>query len=50
MEKVYQKLATPSGYTDYFIWRTQRSAVGEESRAPVLLQSHLLAAEILKRV
>jgi phosphoglycerol transferase MdoB-like AlkP superfamily enzyme len=50
MEKVYQQLATPSGYTDYFIWRTQRAAMGEESRAPLLLQSHLLAAEILKRV
>ena len=50
MEKVYQQLATPSGYTDYFIWRTQRAAVGEENRAPLLLQSHLLAAEILKRV
>jgi hypothetical protein len=50
MEKVYQQLATPSGYTDYFIWRTQRAAMGEESRVPLLLQSHLLAAEVLKRV
>lgn len=50
MEKVYQQLATPNGYTDYFIWRTQRAAAGLKSGAPLLLQSHLLAAEILKQV
>ena len=51
MEKVYQQLGTPSGDTDYFIWRT-RTKTERKSNAqarlrglvPDLLSTHHLAS------
>jgi len=37
MEKVYKQLRTPSGDTDYFIWRT-RAEIGRTSISPAKLQ------------
>jgi phosphoglycerol transferase MdoB-like AlkP superfamily enzyme len=50
MEKVYQQLGTPSGDTDYFIWRT-RTEAERKGHAQAQLQSlapdHLAAHDLL---
>lgn len=48
MEKVYRQLGTPSGDTDYFIWRTRKEPASPESTRPERMPAHLLATEILK--